>query len=192
VCPQVMEFCESVPGLAFLHGFVRAFHVGCVKMGVCGLRLVGLWFEMTGLHWLVGVSFGTQQQIKHGIEEAMVAYTRTETPPMAQPMPPQETTGTLDLTQARVLRCDVFQRSSVHVEGRNGYLALRNHALRGLDNSRTRPCLTVVHNFLLKRPDGATAAERFFGQKPQVLFAAILESVEVSPAPLSPPRRAAG
>jgi hypothetical protein len=162
-----MEFCESVPGLAFLHGFVWAFQVGCVKIGVCGLRLVCLWLEMTGLHRFVGVSFGTPQQIERGMEEEMVAYTRTETLPMAQPTPPQETIGTLGLTQARVLRYDVFQRSSAHVEGRNGYLALRNHALCGLDNSRKRPCLTVVHNFLLKRPDGATAAERFFGQKPQ-------------------------
>ncbi len=28
---------------------------------------------------------------------------------------------------------EVFQRSSSNVEGRNGYLALRNHQLRGLD-----------------------------------------------------------
>ena len=83
------------------------------------------------------------------------------------------------LDAARVLRCDVFQRSSAHVEGHKGYLALRNHALRGLDNSRKRAYLTVVHNFLLKRPEGTTAAERFFGQKPRSLFAAILESVEV-------------
>ncbi len=94
-----MEFFDSGPGLAFLHCFVRAFHVGCVKIGACGLRLVCLWLEMTGLHRFVGVSFGTQQQIKRGMEAAMVAYTRTETPPMAQHMLPQETSGTLDLTQ---------------------------------------------------------------------------------------------
>ena len=87
---------------------------------------------------------------------------------------------------------EVFQRSSANVEGRNGYLALRNHQLRGLDHPRKRACLTAVHNFLLTRPDGTTAAERFFGQKPRSIFAAILESVEIPPAPLSPPRRALG
>jgi uncharacterized protein DUF6399 len=87
---------------------------------------------------------------------------------------------------------EVFQRSSSNVEGRNGYLSLRNHQLRGLDHPRKRACLTAVHNFLLTRPDGTTAAERFFGQKPRSLFAAILESVEIPPAPLSPPRRAVG
>jgi hypothetical protein len=87
---------------------------------------------------------------------------------------------------------EVFQRSSSNVEGRNGYLSLRNHALRGLANPRKRACLTAVHNFLIQRPDGTTAAERFFGQKPRSMFAALLASVEIPPAPLSPPRRAIG
>ena len=93
--------------------------------------------------------------------------------------------------QAKEL-AEVFQRSSSNVEGRNGYLSLRNHQLRGLDRPRKRACLTTVHNFFLTRADGTTAAERFFGQKPRSLFAAILASVALPPAPLSPPRRAAG
>jgi hypothetical protein len=83
----------------------------------------------------------------------------------------------------------VFQRSSSNVEGRNGYLSLRSHQLRGLDLPRKRECFTTIHNFFLTRPDGTTAAERFFGQKPRSMFAAILESVELAPAPLSPPRK---
>jgi hypothetical protein len=84
----------------------------------------------------------------------------------------------------------VFQRSSSNVEGRNGYLSLRSHQLRGLDLPRKRECFTAVHNFFLARPDGTTAAERFFGQKPRSMFAAILDAVELAPAPLSPPRKA--
>jgi len=91
--------------------------------------------------------------------------------------------------QAKTL-AEVFQRSSSNVEGRNGYLSLRNHQLRGLEHPRKRECLTAVHNFCLTRADGTTAAERFFGQKPRSMFAAILQSVELPPAPLSPPRRA--
>ena len=93
--------------------------------------------------------------------------------------------------QAKAL-AEVFQRSSSNVEGRHGYLSLRNHQRRGLDHPRKRECLTAVHNFLLTRPDGTTAAERLFGQKPRAMFAVILESVEIPPAPLSPPRRAVG
>jgi hypothetical protein len=84
----------------------------------------------------------------------------------------------------------VFQRSSSNVEGRNGYLSLRSHQLRGLDRPRKRECFTTIHNFFLTRPDGTTAAERFFGQKPRSMFATILDAVELAPAPLSPPRRA--
>ncbi len=84
----------------------------------------------------------------------------------------------------------VFQRSSSNVEGRNGYLSLRSHQLRGLDLPRKRECFTAIHNFFLTRSDGTTAAERFFGQQPRSMFAAILASVELAPAPLSPPRKA--
>src|SRR5262245_37698690 len=55
---------------------------------------------------------------------------------------------------------------------------------------RCRCRVTAIHNFFLTGPDGTTAAERFFGQKPRSMFAAILESVELAPAPLSPPRKA--
>src|SRR5215470_5632122 len=92
--------------------------------------------------------------------------------------------------QAKEL-AEVCQRSSSNVEGRNGYLSLRNHQLRGLDRPRKRECLTAIHNFFLTRADGSTAAKRFFGQKPRSMFAAILQSVDLPPAPLSPPRRAA-
>ena len=87
---------------------------------------------------------------------------------------------------------EVFQRSSSNVEGRHGYLSLRNHQLRGLDHPRKRACLTAIPPFFLTRPDGTTAAERFFGQKPRPMFAALLAAVEIPPAPLSPPQRAAG
>lgn len=96
------------------------------------------------------------------------------------------------LTQQAKTLAEVFQRSSANGEGRNGYLSLRHHQLRGLDHPRKRACLTAVHNFFLTRADGTTAAERFFGQKPRSMFAAILASVAIPPAPLSPPRQAIG
>jgi hypothetical protein len=96
--------------------------------------------------------------------------------------------GQDQLQQRAKTLAEVFQRSSANVEGRNGSLSLRNHQLRGLDLPRKRACLTAIHHFFLTRPDGTTAAERFFGQKPRSMFASILASVELPPAPLSPPR----
>ena len=62
----------------------------------------------------------------------------------------------------------LFQRSSSCVEGRNGQLALRHRSLHRLNN-RKLAALTTVHNYFIKRSDGSTAAERFFGSKPMVL-----------------------
>jgi Family of unknown function (DUF6399) len=94
-----------------------------------------------------------------------------------------------DLQQLAKTLAEVFQRSSSNVEGRNGYLSLRNHQLRGLDLPRKRACLTTIHNFFLTRSDRTTAAERVFGQQPRSMFAAILDTVELPPAPRSPQRR---
>jgi hypothetical protein len=97
-----------------------------------------------------------------------------------------------ELKQQAQELAEVFQRSSSNGEGRNGYLSLRNHQLRGLDRPRKRAGLIAIHHFFLTRADGTTAAERFFGQQPRSMFAAILQSVDLPPAPLSPPRQAEG
>jgi hypothetical protein len=44
-------------------------------------------------------------------------------------------------------RAEGLQRSSAHVAGRHGYLALRPHQLRGLDHPRKRAWLTAMPNF---------------------------------------------
>ncbi|MCZ6899734.1 MAG: DUF6399 domain-containing protein [Bacteroidetes bacterium] len=54
-----------------------------------------------------------------------------------------------------------FQRASSAVEGRNGYLAQVYHNRRGLSQNRLH-ALTIIHNFLLKRSDGTTAAQRLY------------------------------
>jgi hypothetical protein len=72
--------------------------------------------------------------------------------------------------ESRARQCaDLFQRSSSCVEGRNGQLALRHHALHHL-TARKLQALTVLHNYAAERADGSTAASRFYGAKPQDLF----------------------
>jgi hypothetical protein len=78
---------------------------------------------------------------------------------------------------------EVFQRSSSCVEGRNGQLALRHHSFHRL-SQRKLQALTTIHNYFLQRPDGSTAAERFFGRKPLPLFDWLLKK-------LTPPARPA-
>lgn len=76
----------------------------------------------------------------------------------------------------------LFQRSSSCVEGRNGQLALRHHSLHRLSH-RKLAALTTVHNYAVKRPDGTTPAERFYGAKPRDLFEWILERVDLPGRP---------
>src|SRR5262249_7588208 len=86
------------PGLAFLHRLTLALHVVFVEVGACGIRLVCLFLQMTGLNRFVGASYGTQQRINRGVEEAIVAYRREETVRLARDMVPQDITATQDET----------------------------------------------------------------------------------------------
>lgn len=76
----------------------------------------------------------------------------------------------------------LFQRSSSCVEGRNGQLSLRHHSLHSLSQDKLR-ALTIVHNYLIRRRDGTTAAERFFGTKPPDLFQWLLDRLDMPARP---------
>lgn len=75
-----------------------------------------------------------------------------------------------------------FQRSSSCVEGRNGMLSLLHHRQHRL-NERKLKALTVVHNYHIRRKDGTTAAERFFGAKHENLFESLVETVRIPGRP---------
>ena len=75
-----------------------------------------------------------------------------------------------------------FQRSSSCVEGRNGQLALSHHSQHNL-SPRQLQASTVVHNYCIKRPDGTTAAERIFGNKPKDLFEHLLARLDLPARP---------
>ena len=80
----------------------------------------------------------------------------------------------------------IFQRSSSCTEGRNGQLSLYHHGLHLLSDRKLR-ALTILHNYFIQRPDGTTAAERFFGSKPPDLFEWLLERVAIPARPRSAP-----
>jgi hypothetical protein len=76
----------------------------------------------------------------------------------------------------------LFCRSSSCVEGRNGRLSLFHHGQTRLSNKRLQ-ALTVIHNYVLRRADGTTAAERFFGQKHPDAFSWLLQRMPELPRP---------
>jgi Family of unknown function (DUF6399) len=86
----------------------------------------------------------------------------------------------------------LFARSSSCVEGRNGRLALLHHGHTRLSTGHLK-ALSVVHNYVARRTDGSTAAERFFGVKQRDVFAWMLERMPDLPQPAAkraqqPPR----
>lgn len=77
---------------------------------------------------------------------------------------------------------EIFQRSSSCVEGRNGVLSLNYHRFHRL-NTRSLKVLTIIHNFDVRRSDGTTAAERFFEEKHENLFEALVMNVRIPNKP---------
>lgn len=77
---------------------------------------------------------------------------------------------------------NLFQRSSSCVEGRNGRLSLQQHGHSRVSTRRLK-ALTVIHNYLVKRPDGTSAAQRFFGQEHKDLFSWLLQRLPDLPRP---------
>lgn len=77
-----------------------------------------------------------------------------------------------------------FQRSSSCVEGRNAQLSLHHHRMHRLSDRKMKG-FTVIHNYYLKRPDGTTAAERFFENKPINMFEWIVKKMPLPARPRS-------
>jgi len=87
-----------------------------------------------------------------------------------------------DLEQKAQQCAQIFQRSSSCVEGHNGHLSLKHHALHRLTCSRLK-ALKVLHNYAAYRTDRTTAAERFYGQPPRDIFMWILDRLNLPARP---------
>ena len=114
-----------------------------------------------------------REQLKQKSEEFIAAVQNKDSPIQRLSVAEQQTLDTV------AWECvHLFQPSSSCVEGRNGQLALRHHALHRLSDQKLN-ALKVVHNFHLRRRDGTTAAERFFGKVPEELFSYLLGRVDL-------------
>ncbi len=90
--PDLVAFFESAVGVAFLHRLVLAAHLVMTLVGPCGIRLVCLFLELTGLDQFVAASYGPQHQVATDLEQAVVAFGQTERQRLATGMRPKEIT----------------------------------------------------------------------------------------------------
>jgi hypothetical protein len=115
----------------------------------------------------------------------LLAPLRQSAHPLQRP-PAEERTH---IEQVATDCANLFPRSPSAVEGRNGHLALFHHGCHRL-STRKLAALTAVHNYHSRRPDGTTAARRFFGRAHAPLFEQLLDRVALPPRPRRhrPPR----
>jgi hypothetical protein len=111
-----------------------------------------------------------QRQTLRALRAPVLAPLRHPQHPF-QALPPSERPH---LEQVALECADRFPRSRSCVEGRNAQLSLHHHGHHRLA-ARKLAALTARHHYLIRRPDGTTAAERFFGRPPAPLFAQLLE-----------------
>jgi len=83
-----------------------------------------------------------------------------------------------------------FQRSSSCVEGRNAHLARYHRNFHRLSDLRLS-ALTVCHNFLIKRSDGTTPAQRFFQREHADLFGWLVKRIDLPSRPHNRKKNAA-
>lgn len=105
--------------------------------------------------------------------------------PLRQPESPFAALGEAERRRVEEVAtecADLFQRSSSAVEGRNGQLSLHHHGQHRL-SERTLEAKTTLHNYFIRRPDGTTAAQRFFGRPPEDLFQWVLGRLKPPPRP---------
>ena len=87
---EVVAFFESPVGISFLHRLTLAAHFVMTMLGPCGIRLVCLFLELTGLDRFVAASYGVQQKVSADMEEAIVTFDGEERSRLASGMPPKK------------------------------------------------------------------------------------------------------
>ena len=96
--PELVAFFESSVGVAFLHRLILTAHLVMTLVGPCGIRLVCLFLELTGLDHFVAASYGPQHRVSTALEQAVVEFGQAERQRLAAGMRPKEITVCEDET----------------------------------------------------------------------------------------------
>jgi hypothetical protein len=136
---------------------------------------------LPGLYWEAAARRGRgaeEQAARRELAQSLLASARAKEGPLGRLVEEERE----QVEQAALDLVGLFSRSSSCVEGRNGRLSLLRHGHTRLSSTRLK-VQTVLHNFFAKRPDGSTAAERFFEHTPKDLFSCLLDNMPDLPRP---------
>src|SRR5882762_10368742 len=137
----IVGFLHSAPGLAFLHRLILGIHLVCTEVSACGIRLVCLLVQLTGLGRFVAASYGAQHQVNRQVEEAIVAYRREESARLAKDMPAKAVTlakdetftGGLCLVATEPVSNYIVLEQAAHARDQDTWHILMEQALAGLN-----------------------------------------------------------
>lgn len=98
VAPELAAFWGAPEGEALLHRIVLAAHFVMTLVGPCGIRLVCMFLELTGLDVFVAASYGAQQKVSMMMEQAVVEFGEEEKKRLADGMHEKQITVCQDET----------------------------------------------------------------------------------------------
>jgi len=168
--------------------------VGCVGWfwGLARTRLEGLELSerqeqvvrqklLAGHYWEAAAGRARSSEERERLKQ-VAARLKEEAWSEGGPLSELSGEGRVSLEELAKQTAGLFCRSSSCVEGRNGRLSLQQHGHSRVSQRRLT-ALTVIHNYLVERSDGTTAAQRFFGQRPPDLFDWLLQRLPDLPRP---------
>lgn len=93
-----VSFFESPEGLLCLHRIVLSAQLVMTSMGACGVRLVCLFLNLSGLNAFVASSYGSQYKASVELEEGLVRYGQEQGQSLGAEMATKAITACLDET----------------------------------------------------------------------------------------------
>lgn len=96
--PELVAFFETPAGVAFLHRLILAAHFVMTLLGPCGVRLVCLFLELSGLDRFVAASYTPQWKVSVAMAEAIGEFEQAEKERLGQEMAPRQITVCEDET----------------------------------------------------------------------------------------------
>jgi len=76
--PELVKFFESPAGAQFLHRIVLAAHYEFCEKGPASIHNVSNYLKRCGLEPFIGTSYSTQRNVAHQMDEAIVAFEKSE------------------------------------------------------------------------------------------------------------------
>jgi hypothetical protein len=141
---------------------------------------------LSGYYWEMAAGRARTAEEKQRLQELAQQLLKEARQDATWSSLPEETKNRLEKVAKET--AGLFARSSSSVEGRNGRLSLLHHGHSRVSPRRLK-AMTVIHNYVVKRDDGTTAAERFFEQKHPDVCSWLLQRLPDLPRPAQKRRK---